>query len=75
MFSLKKDSTRACSPWPRFTTLEEYFSGFFSGGCSSGGAPYREAPERVPFDKEGANVAELFDWLEVKLCWLRASWP
>lgn len=61
MFSLKKDSTRACKPWPRFIMLEEYISGFFSGGSSSGGAPYREPPERLPFDKEGVNVVELFD--------------
>ena len=68
MFSLKKDSTRACSPCPRFAMLGEYFSGFFSGGCSSGGAPYGEAPERLPFDWEGVNVVELFDRLEAKLC-------
>lgn len=68
MFSLKKDSTRACSPCPRFAMLEEYFSGFFSGGCSSGAAPYGEAPERLPFDREGVNVVELFDKLEAKLC-------
>ena len=73
MFSLKKDSTRACSPWPRFATLEEYFSGFFSGGCSSGGGPYGELAERLPLDVEGFKVLELFDRLEVKLCWLRAS--
>ena len=68
MFSLKKDSTRACNPWPRLTMLEEYFPGSFSGGCSSGGATYREPAERLPFDKEGVNAFETFDWFEVKLC-------
>ena len=65
MFSLKKDSTRACSPWPRFAMLEEYISGSFSGGCSSGAAPYGELPKRLPFDGEGVNEVELFDRLEV----------
>ena len=73
MFSLKKDSTNACSPWPRFAIFEEYFAGFFSGGCSSGGAAYGETLDKPPFDKEGVNVVELFERLEVKLCWLRAS--
>ena len=64
MFSLKKDSTKACSPWPRFTTLEEYLSGSFSGGCSSVWAVYSDPPERLLFDREGDKEVELFDWLD-----------
>ena len=64
MFSLKKDSTKACSPWPRFTTFEEYLSGSFSGGCSSRGAVYCDPPERLLFDREGDSEVELFDWLD-----------